>query len=159
MSCRKCSSTCCPCSVCRTSGCHCTPARRRDTSSKAATGVTRVEASTSKPGGAATAVAVRHPDGVVDRHVGEQRAAAVDLERRTPVLASPGGRDGAAESLGHRLEAVAHPEDGHPRREDLGVDRRSTLVVDRGRAAGEDQRRQRPGGISATGMECGTISE
>ena len=36
---RKCSSTCWPCSVCSTSGCHCTPASRRSTSSNAATGV------------------------------------------------------------------------------------------------------------------------
>ena len=51
MSCRKCSSTAWPCSVCSTSGCHCTPARPRSTSSNAATGVPAVEASTVKPGG------------------------------------------------------------------------------------------------------------
>ena len=53
MSCRKCSSTCWPCSVCITSGCHWTPAIRRSTDSNAATGVTAVEASTVKPAGAA----------------------------------------------------------------------------------------------------------
>ena len=53
MWCRKCSSTFWPCSVCMTSGCHCTPASRRSTSSNAATGVTSVEASTVKPAGAA----------------------------------------------------------------------------------------------------------
>ena len=50
---RKCSSTFCPCSVCITSGCHCTPAIRRSSDSKAATGVPVVEASTVKSGGAA----------------------------------------------------------------------------------------------------------
>ena len=51
---RKWLSTCWPCSVCITSGCHCTPARRRSRSSKAATGVSAVEASTANPAGAAT---------------------------------------------------------------------------------------------------------
>ena len=51
--CRKCSSTFWPCCVCITSGCHCTPAIRRSSDSKAATGVTSVEASTRKPAGAA----------------------------------------------------------------------------------------------------------
>ena len=51
--CRKCSSTFWPCWVCITSGCHCTPASCRSTSSNAATGVTVVEARTVKPAGAA----------------------------------------------------------------------------------------------------------
>ena len=53
MSRRKCSSTCWPCSVCSTSGCHWTPANPRPTSSNAATGVPDVDASTAKPDGAA----------------------------------------------------------------------------------------------------------
>ena len=52
MWCRKCSSTFWPCSECSTSGCHWTPASPRPTSSKAATGVSAVEASTVKPSGA-----------------------------------------------------------------------------------------------------------
>ncbi len=54
MSCRKCSSTACPCSVCITSGCHCTPASRRSTCSNAATVARGERALTVNPSGAAT---------------------------------------------------------------------------------------------------------
>ena len=53
MSNRKCSSTVWPCAVCRTSGWNCTPARRRSTSSNAATGAPVEVAVTVNPGGAA----------------------------------------------------------------------------------------------------------
>jgi hypothetical protein len=53
MSNRKCSSTVCPCAVCRTSGWNCTPASRRSTSSNAATGAPVLVAVTVNPGGAA----------------------------------------------------------------------------------------------------------
>ncbi|CAB4929632.1 unannotated protein [freshwater metagenome] len=53
MSKRKCSSTVWPCAVCLTSGWNCTPASRRSTSSKAATGAPVEVAVTVNPGGAA----------------------------------------------------------------------------------------------------------
>ena len=52
MSNRKCSSTVCPCAVCRTSGWNCTPASLRSTSSNAATGAPVDVAVTVNPGGA-----------------------------------------------------------------------------------------------------------
>ena len=53
MSCRKCSSTFWPCSVCSTSGCHWTPASRRVGVLERGHGGDAVEASTVKPSGAA----------------------------------------------------------------------------------------------------------
>jgi hypothetical protein len=50
---RKCSRTACPCSLWSTSGWNCTPASRRSASSKAATGVWSVRATTRNPSGAA----------------------------------------------------------------------------------------------------------
>ena len=50
---RKFSSTFCPAWVCSTSGCHCTPARPRPASSKAAIGAPAVRASAVNPAGAA----------------------------------------------------------------------------------------------------------
>ena len=52
MSNRKCSSTVCPCAVCRTSGWNWTPASLRSTSSNAATGAPVEVAVTVNPGGA-----------------------------------------------------------------------------------------------------------
>ena len=76
MSSRKCSSTCWPCSVCSTSGCHCTPARPPvDVLERRDRGDPSVEARTSKPGGRrGHGVAVGHPHGVLGREVGEQGA-------------------------------------------------------------------------------------
>ena len=141
ISCRKCSSTCWPCSEWRTSGCHWTPASPRPTSSKAATGVTSVDARTVKPvGSRGDRVAVRHPDVVGLGQAGEQRAGRGDGDRRAAVLTRAGVGDLAAEPLGHQLEAVAHAEDGDPRGEDRVVDAGRTLGVDRRRTAAEDDR-------------------
>ena len=50
---RKCSSTCWPCSVCSTSGCHCTPAKPRPTSSNAPPASRPSMRAAVKPSGAA----------------------------------------------------------------------------------------------------------
>ena len=141
MSWRKCSRTRWPCSVCSTSGCHCTPARPRSTSSNAATGrdVGRGEDGEAR-GRRGHRVAVRHPDVVLGRDVGQQRAGRGDRDRGAAVLARAGVGDLAAEAAGHQLEAVAHAEDRGPGREDGRVDGRRALLVDRGRAAGQDDR-------------------
>ena len=92
-------------------------------SSNAATGVATVEASTSKPVGRLLhRVAVGHPDPVLGRDVGEQGARAGDADRRTAELGDAGAGHLAAEPLGHRLEAVAHPEHRDAALEQAGVD-------------------------------------
>ena len=124
MSSRKWLSTSWPCSVCITSGCHWTPASRRSRSSKAATGVSAVEASTSKPAGAATtAVAVAHPDPVPARAgPASSVPASLHIDGGAAVLRATGAPYLAAQVEGHRLEAVAHAEHRDPGREDVGVD-------------------------------------
>ena len=75
ISCRKCSSTSWPCSVCITSGCHCTPARPRSTSSNAATGVAVGRGEDREAVRRRDhRVAVGHPDPVLRGKLGEQRA-------------------------------------------------------------------------------------
>ena len=64
-------------------------------------------------------VAVRHPDLVLGGDALEEGARLGDGDRRTAVLARAGVGDLAAEAPGHQLEAVAHPEDRHPGREDV----------------------------------------
>ncbi len=85
-------------------------------------------------------VAVRHPDPVRGRDVGQQGAGLPDRDVGAAVLAGAGVRDLAAEAPGHQLEAVAHAEDRGAGREDGGVDGGRVLGVHRGRTAGEDDR-------------------
>ena len=85
-------------------------------------------------------VAVRHPDVVLDRYVGQQRAGRADRDRRAAVLAGAGVGDLAAEPLRHQLEAVAHAEHRRPGREQRRVDARRALGVDRRGAAGQHDR-------------------
>lgn len=84
---------------------------------------------------------MRHPDRVLRRDALEQGGAAPrDGQRGAAVLARAGVVDGAAERLGHQLEAVAHAEDRHAGLEDRAVELRRALFVDRRGAAGEDDR-------------------
>ena len=53
------------------------------------------------------------------------------------VLAGSGAGDRSAESLSHRLEAVADAEHRHPEVEQRGVQLRRAVGVDAGRAAGQ----------------------
>ena len=140
MSCRKCSSTFWPCSVCSTSGCHCTPASPRPTSSNAATGVPP-----SRPG-PGTPPAPRPPSRrATSRRCGGRvrrpaACPAAHRDRRAAVLADAGVRHLAAEPLGHQLEAVAHAEHRRTGREQAAVDAGRTLLVDRRRPAGQHDR-------------------
>ena len=160
MSSRKCSSTSWPCSVCSTSGCHCTPASRRSTSSKAATGVPAVEASTSKPGGRRDdRVAVAHPDRVLAGQVGEQRAGVgrprpgcgrtrerpVRRPRRRGPGPSPGSRS-TCRRPGPRPSKTAASSCGRAR------------LVDRGRSAGQDDRLRARGPASRRPASCAARS-
>ena len=78
-----------------------------------------VEASTSKPAGAAVTESPWDIQTVCSAgHVGEQGAGLGDRDRGAAVLAGAGVGDLAAEALGHQLEAVAHAEDRDAGRED-----------------------------------------
>ena len=139
--CRKCSSTFWPCWVCITSGCHCTPASCRSTSSNAATGVTVVDASTVKPAGAAVTESPWDIHTVCSAGISaEQRARLDHAHAGAAVLPGAGVRDLAAEAARHQLEAVAHAEDRDACREQVVVDPRCPLGVHRGRAAGQHDR-------------------
>ncbi len=85
-------------------------------------------------------VAVAHPDGLLAVDVLEQAVRAADADVRRPVLAAVGGQDVPAELMGHQLRAVADAEDGEPPVPDRRVRPRGIGVVDRHRAAGEDDR-------------------
>ena len=138
---RKCSSTCWPCSVCSTSGCHCTPARPRPTSSNAATGVATVEASSVNPSGAA--VTESPWDIQTLWWAGSPASRVPDSDHAdggAAVLARAGRRDLAPERLRHDLEAVAHAEHGHGRLEERRVEPRRTGLVDRRRPTRQHDR-------------------
>ncbi len=146
ISCRKCSRTAWPWAECSTSGWNCTPARRRSGSSKAATGVPVVRATTSNPvGRLGHGVAVGHPHRLPQRQAVEQGGVAGDdVQLGAAELGPAGPLHGAAQRAGHRLEAVADAERGHPGLEQLGADVGSALGVHRRRPAGQDDRGRVP---------------
>ena len=84
-------------------------------------------------------VAMAHPDGLLRRQPVEERARAV-VELGLAELRGPRSRDLAAELERHQLGAVADAERGDPELEELLVDPRRPLRVDRRGAAGEDHR-------------------
>ena len=146
MLCRKCSSTSWPCSVCSTSGCHCTPASRRvDVLERGHRRASVEAASTVKPSGAATTESpwLIHTR-CCSRHLGEQGARRGDGDRGAAVLRAPGPAYLAAERLRHRLEAVAHAEHRDPGLEHARSTVRGARLVDRRRAAGQDDRLRVP---------------
>ena len=106
-------------------------------------------------------VAVAHPDPVLAGHVGQQRAGLGDLDGGAAVLRAAGPSYLAAEarapSPGSRSTCRTP---ARPAVEDGGVDAGGAGLVDRRRAAGQDDRAAGlRASISATGMVCGTISE
>ena len=85
-------------------------------------------------------VAMAHPHGLLGREVVEE-LGVVRLELGLAELGGARALDGAAEVARHELHAVTDAERRDPEREDLGVQVRRAVGVDRGGAAGEDQRR------------------
>ena len=79
-----------------------------------------------------------HPHDLVVGGAGEQAGVTGHGGLGVPVLAGAGATHGAAESVGHRLEAVADAQDGHAGLEDRGIDGGGTLLVHGRRAAGQD---------------------
>ena len=141
MSWRKWVRTAWPCSVCMTSGCHCTPAKPRSTCSKAATGEWLGRREHREAGGRGDdRVAVAHPHPVLRGDVGQQRPRLGDLDGGAAVLRPARAAYLSPEALRHRLEAVAHAEHRHPGVEERVVDPRRARLVDRRRTAGEDDR-------------------
>jgi hypothetical protein len=88
-------------------------------------------------------VAVRHPHRLLVRLPVEESGGGVGHHRlRRPELREPGLLDRPPERLSHRLEAVTHAEDRHPGLEQRRIQTRRSLLVDRRRTAGEDDRRR-----------------
>ena len=84
------------------------------------------------------AVAMAHPGRLRGRQVAEEQAPLAQRDGRLPELADAGVRHLAAEGGRHRLHPVADAEHGDAEVEDARVDRRGARLVDRRRAAGED---------------------
>ena len=89
-------------------------------------------------GRALDGVAVAHPHDLVVGGAFEQARTRRNRGLGVPVLAGARATDGAAEGVGHGLEAVADAQDGHAGLEDRGIDGGSPLLVHGGRAAGQD---------------------
>ena len=88
-------------------------------------------------------VAMAHPDDLLLGQAGEEGAATA-VELRLAELGGAGARDLAAQLQREQLGAVADAERRDPELEEGLVDPRGALGVDRGRAAGEDQRGRVP---------------
>ncbi len=84
-----------------------------------------------------------HPDDLLLGEAGEEGAAAA-VQLCLAELGGAGARDFAAELQREQLGAVADAERRDPELEEGLVDPWSALGVDRGRAAGEDQRGRIP---------------
>ena len=87
-------------------------------------------------------VAVRHPHRLLRGEVAQQQPLRSRHHGhfRAAELGQPGALDHAAQSLRHRLEAVADAENRDAGVEQRRVDRRRTLGVDGRRAARQDHR-------------------
>ena len=85
-------------------------------------------------------VAVAHPDRLLAVDAGEQRVVGGDADVGRAVLAVVERDDVAAELVGHQLGAVADAEDGDPAGPDGRIRPRGARVVDRVRAARQDDR-------------------
>ena len=84
-------------------------------------------------------VAVRHPDRLLGRRVGEQPRLG-HLHRRPPELGDAGAVDAAAELERHQLRAVTDAERRDAELEQRGIDARRVVGVDRRRPAAQDER-------------------
>ncbi len=89
-------------------------------------------------------IAVAHPDGGFQRHIGKQVGAFADRLRDDVALSAAelpalGRMDLAAEQVGGELHSVADAEYGDVEIEDGGVAVRGVGSVDAGRTAGQDE--------------------
>ncbi len=104
--------------------------------------------STGRPGGDHEAarrggdgVAVAHPHRTPRGQLAVQHTATLEhLQIGAPVLPGAGLLHGAAQGVGHRLEAVADAQHRHPRLEQRRVDARSIRRIHAGRATGQHDR-------------------
>ena len=85
-------------------------------------------------------VGVAHPDRLLAVEAGEQRVVGGDADVGRTVLAVVERDDVATELVGHQLGAVADAEDRDLAGPDGRIGARGALVVDRVRAAGQDDR-------------------
>ncbi len=83
-------------------------------------------------------VAVAHPDGERTGKSVEEEGLVDDIDLGVAVLAGGRGFDLAAEVVHDELQPVADAEDGDAEREHGGIGGGSIGVIDRARAAGED---------------------
>ena len=84
-------------------------------------------------------VAVRHPAALLRRRAGEQPPGLGHRQLRAPELPHLGALDAAAEREHQRLHAVTDAEHRDAELEQLRIEPRRAVGVDRGGPAGEDQ--------------------
>ena len=88
-------------------------------------------------------VAVAHPDGLLGRQVVEEKRL-LRLQFRLPVLRGTGRSDGTTEVASHQLHPVADAERRDTQLEDVRVDGRRAVRVDRRGPTREDQAHRVP---------------
>ena len=130
-----------PRGVWTTSGWNWMPYRLREASTRPAYGVESVWAVGLKPAGSREIESrVAHPDRLLAVEAGEQRIVGGDADVGRAVFAVIERDDVAAELVGHQLGAVADAQDRDLAGPDGRIGARGALVVDRVRAAREDDR-------------------
>ena len=95
--------------------------------------------------GAGDGIPVAHPHVERVREGCQEFAAVLDGQGGAAVLALPGLGHRPAQGLGHRLEAVADPENRDAGLEQRRIDLRSVIGIDRRRPARQDDGRWPPG--------------
>ena len=124
-----------------TSGWNCTPAIRRSTSSKAATGAPGVLASTSKPGGGTSTLSPCDIQTFCVSGRPFSRVPGAQTVNVVPPYSLPSVRaTEPPKALSHGLESVADPEYRNVQIEDSAVERGSMWLVHTGRPTTKDDR-------------------
>ena len=91
-------------------------------------------------------VAMGHPAGLLAGQALEQQPGLANGQLRAAVLAHLGRLDPAAELPCQKLHPVTDAQHRDPELQEPGVELRGALLVNRGRAAGEDQALGTPAG-------------